>query len=126
MATPLTPAVLLLPSLLAMDVYHRNADGGLHAVVDQKALPDGVTSFGSDSQPDIGFFAKAYKAKDGALYISYRGTDDGSLDINSTGLAGGAFIDLKYGYPLTPGILRTVYGGSGRYGEVSSRGQGCR
>ena len=126
MAKPINHTALLLPSLLAMDVYDRDQDGGLHKVVDQKALPDGVSSLDKKEVPAIGFFAKAYKAKDGALYISYRGTDDGSLDINSTGLAGGAFIDLKYGYPLTPGILRTVYGGSGRYGEVSSRGQGCR
>jgi hypothetical protein len=69
---------LLLPSLLGMDVYHRNVMGGLVSQVGSLPQIDGATSTRTDFQPNIGFFAKAYE-KDGTTYIVYRGTDDGSL-----------------------------------------------
>lgn len=86
-----TAQSMLLPALLAMDVYHRYVDGGLRPTLDPKRtedpkkaslpLPDGVTSFGDvGDKPGIGFVAKAYEYK-GTIYIAYRGTDDGSLDL---------------------------------------------
>jgi hypothetical protein len=70
---------LLLPSLLAMDVYHRDQFGGLKKFVDGLPQIDGASSPDIDvDKLDIGFFAKAY-VKDGKTYIVYRGTDDGSL-----------------------------------------------
>ena len=59
-----TASNLLIPALLAMDVYHRYVPGGLFDLVDTLPLPDGVTSFeqvGKDL--DIGFVAKAYEYK---------------------------------------------------------------
>jgi hypothetical protein len=72
---------LLLPALLAMDVYHRDVEGGLYEQV--KPLEpsiDGANPFDFKYVEAIGFFAKAYE-KDGTIYIAYRGTDDGSLDV---------------------------------------------
>jgi hypothetical protein len=72
---------LLLPALLAMDVYHRDKPGGLYEQV--KPLEpsiDGANPFDFKFVEAIGFFAKAYE-KDGTIYIAYRGTDDGSLDV---------------------------------------------
>lgn len=84
-----TATQLLFPALLAMDVYHRYVKGVLFDLVDKLPLPDGVTSFGDVSnKPEIGFVAKAYATKD-TIYIAYRGTDDGSLDVG----ANGAFAD---------------------------------
>jgi hypothetical protein len=72
---------LLLPSLLGMDVYHRDQPGGLFSLVDSLPQIDGANPFANDvDKLKIGFFAKAYE-KDGKTYIVYRGTDDGSLNV---------------------------------------------
>jgi hypothetical protein len=85
-ATPqYDPKELLLPALLAMDVYHRGPIGGLTNVLKGKETSiDGVTPFDADERPDIGFYARAYTVGD-TIYISYRGTDDGSLVLTPTG-----------------------------------------
>jgi hypothetical protein len=105
---------LLLPELLAMDVYHRNEIGGLKKFVNGLPLIDGATSTRTDYREDIGFFAKAYE-KDGTTYIVYRGTDDGSLDFGTNyakiasqlSTPGGdtPFRDLYYGYTGAVGSL---------------------
>jgi hypothetical protein len=74
------PSELLLPSLLGMDVYHRDVIGGLVSQVGGLPFIDGATTVDVDYKSDIGFFAKAY-VKDGKTYIVYRGTDDGSLNV---------------------------------------------
>jgi hypothetical protein len=123
---------LLLPALLAMDVYHRDESGGLRAATpnasDTKindlersidtatplAGPLGNSGLGSL----IGFFAKTYTVGD-KIYIVYRGTDDGSLDVlnnlpqvTSTlgNMLGGtpALPDLFYGYPMAIGMLSSL------------------
>ncbi len=84
-----TATQLLLPALLAMDVYHRDVEEVLFDLVNGLPLPDGVKPFGDVRKDlDIGFVAKAYEYK-GTIYIAYRGTDDGSLDLG----ANGAFAD---------------------------------
>ena len=110
-----TPQELLLPVLLAMDVYHRNVEGGLFELVDSKTTSiDGVTPFGDpSSDTTTGFFAKAYT--DGStIYISYRGTDDGSLlptNIAANGVsANGPLKDLFYGYPIAVGAYMAING----------------
>ncbi len=74
---------LLLTELLAMDVYHRDVEGGLVSLVGGLPQIDGVVPIAvrkDNPLNPIGFFAKAYQ-KDGTTYIVYRGTDDGSLDV---------------------------------------------
>jgi fermentation-respiration switch protein FrsA (DUF1100 family) len=117
---------LLLPALLAMDVYHRDEIGGLN-----KATPNasGTTVDNLERSIDtaapltgplankgvgstIGFFAKSYTVGD-KIYIVYRGTDDGSLDVTVNAneirdtLVGGTPVlkDLYYGYPIAVGAL---------------------
>jgi hypothetical protein len=109
------PNELLLPSLLAMDVYHRDVRGGLSSKVDNLPYIDGAQPFSDfDEKKDIGFFAKAY-VKDGTTYIAYRGTDDGSLNFGtnyakiasqlSTPGGDAPFRDLYYGYTGAVGSL---------------------
>src|ERR1700704_5029493 len=110
----------LLPSLLAMDVYHRDVAGGLFREVDQKTkLIDTATPFSQARDDAVGFFAKAYS--DGnKIYIVYRGTDDGSLQPTNILTKGvetltspnhGPLKDLFYGYPAAIGLI-TSLGGS--------------
>jgi hypothetical protein len=108
------PNVLLLPSLLGMDVYHRDQKGGLFTQVGGLPSIDGASYVDIDVKPKIGFFAKAYE-KDGKTYIVYRGTDDGSLDFGtnyakiasqlSTPGGDAPFRDLYYGYTGAVGSL---------------------
>lgn len=73
-----TATELLLPALLAMDVYHRDVEGALFPLVNGTPLPDGVTPFGETAnKTEVGFVAKAYEYKN-TIYIAYRGADDGS------------------------------------------------
>jgi fermentation-respiration switch protein FrsA (DUF1100 family) len=124
---------LLLPALLAMDVYHRDEIGGLlnakpnasnttvnnlERSIDTASPMTGLYgNSGVDSSP-IGFFAKSYTVGD-KIYIVYRGTDDGSLDVlnnfpqvRSTvgNMLGGtpALPDLFYGYPMAIGLLSSL------------------
>jgi pimeloyl-ACP methyl ester carboxylesterase len=124
---------LLLPALLAMDVYHRNEAGGLRkatpnasgTTIDQlersidTATPlAGPLGNSGVEESTIGFFAKSYTVGD-KIYIVYRGTDDGSLDVlnnlpqvRSTvgNMLGGtpALPDLFYGYPMAIGLLSSL------------------
>src|SRR5262249_41378090 len=108
---------LLLPSLLAMDVYHRDIAGGLYQELAQKETAiDTVTPFAAGRDDAIGFYAKAYS--DGAkIYIVYRGTDDGSLIPKNIALEGlgtltstdhGPLKDLYFGYPTAIGLLTSL------------------
>jgi hypothetical protein len=112
---------LLLPSLLAMDVYHRDVAGGLYLEVDKRTTAiDTATPVDARANDVIGFYAKAYSVGD-KIYISYRGTDDGSLvPGNLFGLPAAQTLasaahaplkDLYYGYPVAIGLL-TSLGGS--------------
>ena len=85
MITTSVAGKLLLPVLLAMDVYHRDLKGGILPVMDGKETSiDQVApltgSLAKREIPRIGFFAKTY-SQGNTIYIVYRGTDDGSLDI---------------------------------------------
>src|SRR5262245_4535556 len=104
------PKDLLLPALLAMDVYHRGPIGGMtNTLTDKETTIGNARPIDFDDRPDIGFYAKAYT--DGStIYISYRGTDDGSLvllpapygnlgDLPGTLASGSPLKDLYYGYP---------------------------
>jgi hypothetical protein len=86
---------LLLPALLAMDVYHRDEIGGLRfatpnasgtTVDNLEGSIDTATPITGDlgnsgvDKSTIGFFAKTYTVGD-KIYLVYRGTDDGALDV---------------------------------------------
>jgi hypothetical protein len=120
---------LLLPALLAMDVYHRNERGGLRLATPNAsgttidnlersidtATPLGFEGVGST----IGFFAKTYTVGN-QIYLVYRGTDDGSLDVlNNPREIGSTLVseftgatpivpDLYYGYPMAIGALSSL------------------
>jgi hypothetical protein len=113
------PKELLLPALLAMDVYHRGPVGGLTNILkDKETSIGGATPFDATENASIGFYARAYTLGN-TIYISYRGTDDGSLVLTpggnlssflptvATGLLGVArpLTDLYYGYPASAGSL---------------------
>lgn len=73
---------LLLTELLAMDVYHRDVEGGLVSLVGGLPQIDGAVPVAvREDNPlkPIGFYAKAYQ-KDGTTYIVYRGTDQNAPD----------------------------------------------
>jgi hypothetical protein len=124
---------LLLPALLAMDVYHRDEKGGLRIATPNAgnievrnlessldtATPLGASPLTSGFTGDIGFFAKTYTV-DGKIYLVYRGTDDGSLDVlNNPRQIGSTLVseftgatpivpDLYYGYPMAIGALSSL------------------
>jgi hypothetical protein len=124
---------LLLPALLAMDVYHRDAIGGLlnatpnasGTKVDDlgKSIDTATPMSGelgnSGEFSTIGFFAKSYTVGD-KIYIVYRGTDDGALDVlNNPRQIGSTLVseftgatpivpDLYYGYPMAIGALSSL------------------
>jgi fermentation-respiration switch protein FrsA (DUF1100 family) len=130
---------LLLPALLAMDVYHRDAIGGLlnatpnasGTKVDDlgKSIDTATPMSGelgnSGEFSTIGFFAKSYTVGD-KIYIVYRGTDDGALDVaNNPGAIGSTLLgnttlpDLYYGYPMAAGSLSSL---GSTYGSIGSLG----
>jgi hypothetical protein len=142
---------LLLPALLAMDVYHRDEIGGLlnatpnasdTIVNDLERSIDTATPLGNSNPTfgktgHIGFFAKTYTVGD-KIYLVYRGTDDGSLDVlNNPRQIGSTLVseftgatpivpDLYYGYPMAIGALSSLniayeIRGPTKYGEI--RGQ---
>jgi hypothetical protein len=124
---------LLLPALLAMDVYHRDEKGGLRFATPNAgniqvnnlersldtATPLGKSDLTSGEPGDIGFFAKTYTVGD-KIYLVYCGTDDGSLDVlNNPRQIGSTLVseftgatpivpDLYYGYPMAIGALSSL------------------
>jgi len=129
--TPEDAKNMLITALLAMDVYHRDVAGGLWKDVANRGAPtsiDDARYTGDDRQVDsIGFYARTYEM-DGKLYVVYRGTDDGSLDVKKNGRLqlqtlftgktrrkGDQLKDLNYGYPIGFGKLGPLHknGGSG-------------
>jgi hypothetical protein len=119
------PQDYLLPALLAMDVYHRDVKGGLSSQVDLLTTSiDSAQPFDQAVNRDTGFFAKAYT--DGnTIYISYRGTDDGSLDvahnagpIAQTLATGAPLRDLNFGYTAAIGWLSGLHSNGAYDGQV--------
>jgi hypothetical protein len=112
---------LLLPALLAMDVYHQDVKGGIKPETDGKTKSiDSVNPLGPVKVVDeIGFVAKTYSVGN-TVYLVYRGTDDGALDVlNNPRQIGSTLVseftgatpivpDLYYGYPMAIGALSSL------------------
>jgi hypothetical protein len=86
-----------------MDAYRRGADGGLNGLIGKNATLTAAIDGMVPIQPSpsrendlIGFSAQAYQ-RGGEVVIAYRGTDDGSAGVFTSGL------DKTHGYGIGNG-----------------------